>query len=251
MSTIEMPKRSITVMTIEGNIGAGKSTILRAIERYLDSCDNKTFANRFKFIMEPVDIWENIRDVSGQTILQKFYKDQHKYAFSFQMMAYISRLSLFKKTVRENPDKDIFIVERSLCADRNIFLQMLHDDEMIEDVEAQIYHRWYDEFSMDFPVHKIIYINSSPEKCYERIHKRMRSGEERIPLDYLRRCHQYHQTWLNPNKEESENNWKIQNGNVDYLTEVLHIDANEDTNYDFKDENDIGKLWVEQILAIH
>lgn len=235
---------SITVITIEGNIGAGKSTLLRAIERYLKFHSDQTFANRVHFIMEPVDIWESIQDASGQTILQKFYKDQRKYAFSFQIMAYISRLSLFKQTVRENPDKDIFIVERSLCADRNIFLQMLHDDGMIEDVEAQIYHRWYDEFAVDFPVHKIVYVDSSPEKCYERIHKRMRNGEERIPLDYLKRCQKYHTQWLKPEQFPM----KIQNGKADYLTEVIRIDTNTDTEYNFADENDIGKMWVERIL---
>ncbi len=247
-----MTERKITVMTIEGNIGAGKSTILRAIERYLDCHSDKTLQSRIHFIMEPVDIWESIQDASGQTILQKFYKDQHKYAFSFQMMAYISRLSLFKKSVREMKDKDIFIVERSLCADRNIFLQMLHDDGMIEDVEAQIYHRWYDEFSADFPVHKIIYIDSSPEKCYERIHKRMRGGEERIPLEYLKRCNKYHQNWLKPSENNGIENcsWTIQNGNCIYKTEVVRLDTNEDTEYNFLDDNDVGKQWVERILNV-
>jgi len=244
-----MTDRKITVLTIEGNIGAGKSTILHAIERYLDCHSDNTIKNRIHFIMEPVDIWESIQDASGQTILQKFYKDQHKYAFSFQMMAYISRLSLFKQTVRENPDKDIFIVERSLCADRNIFLQMLHDDGMIEDVEAQIYHRWYDEFSVDFPVHKIIYIDSSPEKCYERIHKRMRGGEERIPLEYLKRCHKYHQNWLKP-VGNSNDCWTIQNGNCEYETEIIRLDTNDDTEYNFLDDNDVGKQWVERILNV-
>ena len=41
----------------------------------------------------------NIKDENGVTILEKFYSDQNKYSFSFQMMAYISRLKLLKDTI--------------------------------------------------------------------------------------------------------------------------------------------------------
>ena len=73
---------------------------------------------------------------------------------------------------------------------------MLHDQGKIEDVEYQIYLTWFDEFAKDFPLNHVIYVKTSPEKCYERVHKRAREGEEIIPLAYLEDCHRYHEEFL-------------------------------------------------------
>ena len=55
------------VLSIEGNIGSGKSTILKFLK------ENNT-TNDIIFLKEPVDKWENIKDVEGTTILEHFYK---------------------------------------------------------------------------------------------------------------------------------------------------------------------------------
>ena len=34
------------------------------------------------YVQEPVDEWSKIKDKKGETILEKFYANQHKYAFS-------------------------------------------------------------------------------------------------------------------------------------------------------------------------
>ena len=73
---------------------------------------------------------------------------------------------------------------------------MLYDQGKIEDVKYQIYLNWFDEFAKDFPVNDVIYVNTEPEKCYDRIHKRARVGEEVIPLAYLKSCHEYHDAFL-------------------------------------------------------
>ena len=95
------------IFSIEGNIGSGKSTLLENLKKELSN--NKNII----FMKEPVDEWEEIKDASGNTMLQKFYEDQEKYSFPFQMMAYISRLNLLKTTVEKNPGA-IIISERSL-----------------------------------------------------------------------------------------------------------------------------------------
>ena len=64
---------------------------------------------------------------------------------------------------------------------------------------AYIYLNWFDEFAKDFPVNDVIYVNTDPTKCYERIHKRARVGEEVIPLAYLTACHEYHNAFLDEN----------------------------------------------------
>ena len=53
---------------------------------------------------------------------------------------------------------------------------MLYDNDLIEDVNYDIYLRWFDEFVKDIPMCKFIYVKTAPEKCDERVHKRNRKG---------------------------------------------------------------------------
>jgi len=182
-----------TIFSIDGNIGSGKSTIYASLQDLYKDNDAVIF------VPEPVSQWEKIKDESGKTMLQLFYADQEKYAFAFQMMAYISRFSILRKIVEENKvnGRDIVIItERTLYTDKYIFAKMLFDQGKIEDVEYQIYLAWFDEFAKDFPLNNVIYVKTSPEKCYERVHKRAREGEEIIPLAYLEDCHRYHEEFL-------------------------------------------------------
>ena len=71
---------NIQIVSIEGNIGSGKSTLLANLKKYFNK--NTTII----FLKEPVDEWSKIKDENGTTILEKFYADQEKYSFSFQMM---------------------------------------------------------------------------------------------------------------------------------------------------------------------
>jgi deoxyadenosine/deoxycytidine kinase len=73
---------------------------------------------------------------------------------------------------------------------------MLFEMKNIEDVNYQIYNKWFEEFALEFPINKIIYIKANPEICFERIKKRNRSGENEIPLEYLINCDKYHQDMI-------------------------------------------------------
>ena len=92
------------------------------------------------FVQEPVDIWQTIKDKNGETILTKFYRSNEDYAFAFQMMAYISRLSLLKKTVLDNPGK-IIITERCVETDKNVFAKMLYDSLSEEKPHYELFER--------------------------------------------------------------------------------------------------------------
>ena len=175
------------IYSIEGNIGSGKSTLVTMLKRKFNN-------NKIVFLDEPVDVWTSIKDKSGETVLSKFYADQDKYAFSFQMMAYVSRVARLREAVRENPNA-IIITERCVLTDKNVFAKMLYDDDKIEDINYQIYLKWFDEFSKDLPIIGIIYVKASPNICYDRVVIRARDGET-IPLSYLENCHNYHEDWL-------------------------------------------------------
>jgi len=189
--------QSIKIISIEGNIGSGKTTLLKSFKSEFASIKNVVF------LKEPVDEWEKIKDSNGLTMLQKFYSNQEKYSFAFQMMAYISRLKIIRDTIKnyyknnEINSELIIITERSLYTDKYVFAKMLYDQGNIEDVCYQIYLNWFDEFAKEFPVSHIIYVNAVPQICYDRIHIRARPGEEVIPLEYLTDCHKYHEDFIN------------------------------------------------------
>ena len=173
------------IFSIEGNIGSGKSTLINNLKKHVDN---------IIYLPEPVDLWNEIKDSNGVTIIEKYYQDQKRYAFPFQMMAYISRVSQIRQKFEDNA---IILTERCVFTDREIFAKMLYDDKKIEEIEYTIYLKWFDEFSCK--IDGIIYLKTTPETCANRIKIRSRPGEN-IPLSYLQNCHHYHEQWINKNE---------------------------------------------------
>ena len=64
------------IITLEGNIGAGKSTFLDKLKTKYAS------RNDVLFLQEPVDTWSQIQQ-NGKTLLELFYENQKKYSFQF------------------------------------------------------------------------------------------------------------------------------------------------------------------------
>ena len=174
------------IISIEGNIGSGKTTLLNELKEILKN------NRQIVFIREPVDEWTNIVDLDGKSILECFYKDSDKYAFSFQMLAGFTRLANLELAIKNNPNAIVFITERSLETDRSVFAKMLYESGSISDMDMQIYIKWYKSFAT-FKINKIIYVKTSPEVCYERVKQRSRVGENTIPLEYLQQCDIYHE----------------------------------------------------------
>lgn len=96
------------VISIEGNLGAGKSSLLSLFN--------------FATIKEPVDEWQTM---SGGDILKNFYENPKRWAFTFQLHALHSRSLLWNKTISEEPQK-LHFSERSPLADRHIFGEIMY-----------------------------------------------------------------------------------------------------------------------------
>jgi deoxyadenosine/deoxycytidine kinase len=178
------------IISVDGNIGSGKSTKVRDLENYYKEKGRTDVI----FIQEPVDSWNSVVDENGVTILSNYYKNQKKFAFRLQMLAYISRLSLLRDAVKKG--YKYIITERCVGTDKNVFSKMLYDKGDIEHDEYIIYTKWYEEFISDVPIGAIVYIKASPETCLERVNIRAREGEN-IPLEYLKECDKYHDDWIN------------------------------------------------------
>ncbi len=173
------------ILCIEGNIGSGKSTFMAKMKEALrdrtDVC----------FLDEPVESWSQFKDANG-SILEHYYQDQQQWGFTFQMLAYVSRLSILRKALEQN--YAYIVTERSLFTDKHVFCKMLYDKGIIHPIQYQIYEAWFDEFRTDHE-HVMIYLRTDPDTAHARVHKRNRKGET-IPLSYLQDCHRYHEEWL-------------------------------------------------------
>ena len=132
------------------------------------------------FLKEPVDDWNSIKDENGITILENFYNNQDKYSFSFQMMAYISRLALLKDALKEN--YKVIITERSVETDKYVFAQMLYDDKKIEKINYEIYVKWFDTFLKDIPDIDYIYIPKEKKESRTTT-KKKKERKEKAPLE--------------------------------------------------------------------
>ena len=138
------------IISLEGNIGAGKSTFLEHLEKTLSN------NSEWIFLREPVHIWDQIRDENGETMLSKFYANPEKYAFAFQVMAYTTRYQELKRIIQEYPNCKGILCERSLEADKFIFAKMLHSDGLIDNVMYTIYEKYFSVYEGNFNLDGII-----------------------------------------------------------------------------------------------
>ena len=145
-------------------------------------------------------------------------------------MAYTTRLHELKRVVRENPQCKVIVCERSLEADKHIFAQMLHDDGLIDSVMYQIYEKYFAEYEGQFRIDGLVYVHADPHVCFERVCKRSREGENNIQLDYLEKCHKYHEDWL-------------------LYTEIpCHtLDVNANLCFEKLDEESLMNVWINQV----
>jgi deoxyadenosine/deoxycytidine kinase len=182
------------IISIEGNIGSGKTTFITEL---MNSEKMKT-NNTICFLKEPVNLWESIKNTNNETMIECFYKEQEKYAFPFQVMAYVSRIALIKQAIA-NGYKYIF-TERCIHTDKNVFLKMLYESNKVEKMNYDIYNMLFETFTQEYNIYHI-YIKTTPEVALQRVIKRDRAGESNISLEYLTMCNNYHNDWLVNNKK--------------------------------------------------
>ena len=184
-------------LSIEGNIGSGKSTLLKLLR---ETCTD------YVFVDEPVDIWQSLKDEQGNDLLQLFYQDKNRWAYTLQNTAFITRyqnaksaLDSCSKNQGEGEDDNkvkVIISERSMLTDRFVFAEMLKADKFITPIEWDVYSFWYNLFSNYIPVTALIYITTQSNVCDQRIKIRGRKGEENISCEYLDELSIYHDRWI-------------------------------------------------------
>ncbi len=204
------------IVCIEGNIGVGKSTFTSLLKKYFSSSI---------IVPEPVNMWLNIKgeEPNSPNILQLFYDDISRWAYTFQNVAYVTRMMMIEETIRST-DKDIIFLDRSLHTDKNVFEKMLYEQNKLTEIEHKMYELWsqfYHKYVRSNTDDKIIYLKSSPQGCAERIKIRGREEEKNITIEYLEQLNHYHEIWLNNNPN------------------VLIINCDKDFEHDIDYQNEI------------
>ena len=185
------------LISIDGLIGSGKSTLLNRLREQYPN---------WHFIDEPLSTWESLRNEAGESLLEVFYKDKKRWSYTFQNCAVLSRYLNIRHAIEDwqrecshNPEAEknnIFVTERCLETDFNVFAQMLRDEGAIDAMEWDLYKKWYRMLQDTCRIDAIVYVNTSPEVSLERIGIRGRQGEGGISVDYLQNLHKYHLQWI-------------------------------------------------------
>ncbi len=174
------------VISLESNIGSGKSTLLEAVRAAMPDVE---------VVLEPVGEWMTLKNADGKSLLELFYEDKRRWAYTFQNCAILTRLRMIRAAMASTK-KRVIITERSVLTDRYVFAEMLRESGDIDGLEWTLYKMWFDTFAADLPVRGLIYLTTGVGTSAGRIVQRGRHGEEHIPLDYLGALDTQHRRWI-------------------------------------------------------
>jgi deoxyadenosine/deoxycytidine kinase len=180
----EFKKDDRLMILLEGNIGAGKTTVGRALAS----------SDAFDFIEEPTTIW---REGFASNMLDLFYSDATRWAFTFQICAFITRAKTWKEVLAYT-DHSRVILERSIFCDRHVFAENCFRTGLMTLSEYQVYCGLWKFLVSNYCVQPglILYLRTPAEVCMERIRVRDRMEESGIPLEYLFQLESLHDEWL-------------------------------------------------------
>ena len=164
------------IFSIEGNMGAGKTTISNLLQKDFDDV---------LLVEEPVGEWQNIH---GHNILEKKFEDPTRWCYSFESYVLISKMNALIKAAES--DKKIILIERCMLSDK-VFFDLAVKLGQCNPMEQEMFNNLY-EFLMEnvYPrLRGIIYLNTSVDECVKRIAKRNRSEETSVDKEFLQKLH--------------------------------------------------------------
>jgi deoxyadenosine/deoxycytidine kinase len=176
-------------IAICGNIGVGKSTL----------CQN--LADEYTSGIYMKEELEN-------PYLEKFYehmakKESGANPHSFNLQKYFL-LTRFEKMVKWNKEEKIWIQDRFLVEQFEIFVKTMVDDGLMKKEDLQVFKTLYQNLvsKVDLP-DVIVFLKSDLEKNINRICKRGRECEvDKIDKDYLFKLHQKYESFLKKIKSD-------------------------------------------------
>eukprot|EP00794_Sanderia_malayensis_P019080 gene19080-20996_t len=194
---INIKRRNFTV-SVEGNIGSGKTTMLEYFSKN----------PHVEVIKEPVDKW---RCLDGGNLFELMYKDPKRWSYTFQTYTLLTMMHIHQKEQVTHHR----LLERSAFSAVYVFVENLYLSGNISKLEYSIHHEWFDWIKKEHiqNIDLFVYIRTSPEECLRRVKARGRAEEEGLSLELLQQLHERYEEWL------------VEGTKFDILAPVLVIDG--------------------------
>lgn len=158
----KMHLEQFNYIAIEGNIGAGKTTLTTKIAQDFNA---KTVLERF----------------ADNPFLPKFYEDQARYAFPLEMSFLADR---YQQIADDLAQFDLF--KDFIIADYHIFKSLIFAKVTLTEDEYRLYRKLFEIIYKEMPKPDLyVYLYQNTDRLLENIRNRGRSYEQEIPADYL------------------------------------------------------------------
>ncbi|MBU2995170.1 2-amino-4-hydroxy-6-hydroxymethyldihydropteridine diphosphokinase [Cellulophaga baltica] len=160
--TRELLLSKLNFIAIEGNIGAGKTTLA---EKISEDFNAKLILERF----------------ADNPFLPKFYKDPVRFAFPLEMSFLAERYQQFSD---DTSQFDLF--KSFMVGDYDIFKSLIFAKVTLQEDEFKIYRKVFNFMHKEVKKPGLyVYLYQNTERLLENIKKRDREYEQNIPPDYL------------------------------------------------------------------
>lgn len=185
-------------ITVEGNIGAGKTTLAHLLSKHYNA----------RLILE---------QFADNPFLSKFYENPQQYAFPLELFFMAERY----KQLKELHTKDLF--QQITVSDYLFTKCLLFAKITLPDEEFRLYQKLFDIMYQQIAQPEIlIYLHSPVQKLQQNIKKRNRSFEQNIPDEYLFKIQQ---TYTNYIKQHNVKTIFVDAANADFLGNEKHLNA--------------------------
>ena len=185
-------------VTIEGNIGAGKTTLANILSKHFDA----------RLILE---------EFAENPFLPKFYQNPDQYAFPLELFFMAERYKQLKELLHAN---DLF---QTVTVSDYLFTKcLLFAKVNLPDEEFRLYQKLFDIINPQIvQPDLLIYLHSPVAKLQENIKKRNRSFEQDIPNDYL---YTLQETYTQYIKQHNIKTLFIDASNADFIDNPKHLE---------------------------
>ena len=184
-------------MAIEGNIGAGKTTLATRISQDFNA---KLLLERF----------------ADNPFLPKFYEDQSRYAFPLEMSFLADRYQQF---VDDTNQMDLF--KKFMVSDYDIYKSLIFANITLQEVEFSLYRKIFDFMYKEVKKPDVyIYLYQTTNRLLDNIKKRGRDYEQDIPSDYLEKINRGYLDYIKGHPE--------QNSLIIDITELDFVESEKD-----------------------
>jgi len=184
-------------ITIEGNIGAGKTTLAHLLAKHFNA----------RLILE---------QFADNPFLPKFYENPGQYAFPLELFFMAERYKQLKELVHTS---DLF---QSITVTDYLFTKcLLFAKVNSEEQEFRLYQNFFDIIDAQLVQPDIlIYLHAPVSKLQQNIRKRNRSYEQSIPDGYL---FNIQETYTNYIRQHNIRTIFVDVSNADFLGNEKHL----------------------------